>query len=448
MAENDTINTMSSIQRMLTNAIRVTLSVNDNNIDRDFVNNKKQRYKIKKDDEMKLDVLIALGIYMDELIIMIKESKIECWNQFIINSGITKENIITILSQKYDEIVSPDGKNYRNEDMQRVMSLYPYNIRLTDLGGYFEKMNDDIVETEQPKRHFDHIIICMKFQELLQTLKGSENKDIGETISIFVPSFSEQRDIYFNIQILDDLMFVRILFDKTNTSEGLIKFMTLLGSFENEWLKLTVLIHNTCSLTKCFVEWFRKQEINLTSESECVDLDLDSTYVGNSDILTYYHRILKLLVNISMNGNDYHLPKLATMDKFSVNYEKDAWFLKPAEGKHIPRIDSDIENETNKINNYIYHNHILDNIYRLDAGLTNYGKFIRWHICFNDQIIEKSDIGMRLISEHMKTKYSSMSFGNTVHDNQITRSLIDFLAHGPITQKHKYVLDTLDKLWD
>lgn len=93
----------------------------------DFVNNKKQRSNARRGDQICLDVMHAINLSLTELVEFIKESKIVCWNQHIIKSGLTKEYIVSLLSQKYD-------KSCRSEDMQRIVSLYPYNLRLTDMG--------------------------------------------------------------------------------------------------------------------------------------------------------------------------------------------------------------------------------------------------------------------------------------------------------------------------
>ena len=74
---------------------------------------------------------------------------------------------------------------------------------------------------------------------------------------------------------------------------------------------------------------------------------------------------------------------------------------------------------------------------------------MRWHLCFNDLIDKQSQEASVLISEKFKSQYgSTLSFGNTVHDNDITRALVDFLAGQLIGRKHKCLIDTLVKLWD
>lgn len=73
--------------------------------------------------------------------------------------------------------------------MQCIMSLYSYNIRLSDIAGYFEqlKTNDS---------NFDHVEVAYnidnvrkKFQDITQSLSG-------ETISIFYPGYTKDEDVY------------------------------------------------------------------------------------------------------------------------------------------------------------------------------------------------------------------------------------------------------------
>ena len=41
-----------------------------------------------------------------------------------------------------------------------------------------------------------------------------------------------------------------------------------------------------------------------------------------------------------------------------------------------------------------------------------------------------------------------LAFGETVHDNDITRALIDFIANQTVGNNHRYVIDALYNLWD
>src|SRR6185503_13229079 len=138
----------------------------DNNFARDLINNKKQRSECRTDDMWCLKVMYAHNIDLDLLVHMIKKSEIKCWNQHIISSGLTKENIICLLSRKYDKLYSPDRKSFRSSDMQCIMSLYPYNIRFSDVGGYFEQieLDDSKDVTANVELNFD--LIRKKFKDL------------------------------------------------------------------------------------------------------------------------------------------------------------------------------------------------------------------------------------------------------------------------------------------
>ena len=402
------------------------------------LNNKEQLSKIRRYDKMKLKVGHCLAIDLDDIVQMIKESKIEPWNQNIINSGLTKENIINMLSTRYEDLISPDGKNYRCEDMQRIMSLYPCGIRFTDLGGFFEKIsNENLGQNPDPVLGPDLDFIKNIFKEVIPSQASSE------MISIFIPGYgnTKNEDIYLSMEVLEKCIIIRTLFENTNLSDELTQFMILEGLFENDWLTVMIPIDGT-PFTKTIIHWFRKQDIGSGGEI---------AKVGNTGILKYYLNVLNLLKDISMIDShmDNNLKSIVSLSSFESKIPEDLWFLRQAEGKHIPTGDSDIENESNKIDHYIYHNHIVDNVYRLDAGVTNYGKFIRFNLYFNDQIDIDSDTLTYLISENIKTHHSLIrSFGETVHDNDITRSLIDFLAREPVGHLHKYIIDVLDKLWD
>ena len=128
--------------------------LNDNDYDkenilvRDLVNNKEQRYQVKKNDYMILETLSMFGCDIDKIVSIIKNSQTIALNQYIIDSKLTKDQIIFMLSKKYDPILSPDGKKSRSEDVQRLVELYKHNIRLTDLGCYFEKIKDPAEDLE------------------------------------------------------------------------------------------------------------------------------------------------------------------------------------------------------------------------------------------------------------------------------------------------------------
>lgn len=414
-------------KKMLTKIMASVLRNKDKYDDsgRDLVNDKNQKSKTRRKDKVLIDVMYALGMCIDSLTQMIKDSKVECCNKHIIASGLAKENVIAMLSQQYDDLISPCGKKYRSEDMQRVMSFYPYNIRLTDFEGYFEpreinQNNDSDNEEQKQEPEFD-----------IDLFKNP----LPSQISILIPGYEEDKHIYLSIQILDQSMIIRILFEKTNDND-LIRFMLTEGNYEDEWLKLMIPIDQS-PFTKTIIDWFKKQDIFLTTK---IIMD-----VGNSWILMYYLNILKLLKNSSLltcTNDSFNFTHLSNFDH---TFDPDDWFLKPAEGKHVPTGDSDIEDQGNQIDHYIYHNHVVANVYRLDVGVTNYGKrqYLKWNICLNNQI--KPSEAILLFSE----KYAdNMSIGEIVHDNDITRGLFDFLATQPIGQKTKYVIETLINLWD
>ncbi len=425
----------------------------DDIISVDLTNNRRHRSDTRNNDETILSVMYALNISMDIFAELIKESKIECWNKRIIDSGLTKSDVILMLSHCYDKKYSPCGKDYRSEDMQRVMSFYPYNIRFTDFSGYFEKVDDMINQYDELKeteniQEITHDQINQIFHDSL----SFSDPSLGEVISIYISGYTRNDDLYVNIKVLEGMMVVKILFDKTLYSSNFTEYVKKEGSYcdkNNAW-ELHIPTDDT-PFTKIIINWFKKQDIRTT---------IKTISVGNSNIYRYYYNIFKLLKNLSILTDDLNiLPNNNNTPEYES--KPDDWFNLPADGKYIPTGDSDIEDQGNGIDHYIYHNHCVNGIYQLNAGITNgrYEPHVRWNLCFDkhlyhciDKFVPESIIES-IIESHRKSQNNNMmpislSFGEFVHVNDITLGIIDFLATNPIGTRHKHMIQALDDSWD
>lgn len=425
----------------LIDGLRTILCEEPMDQDLDLMNNGKQRSETRDSDKMLLNLLYTIGVDMNILAQLIKESPTESWNQRIIHSGLTKEIVCQMLSQKYD------SKHHRSEDMQRIMSFYPYNIRLTDFSGYFEKREISASEPLEEKENMDPDpkMILSNFQDMFT--ESSNNDQNGEIISIFVQGNTRSEDMYMKIHILNKLLIVKMLFGKEQHTDNLVKYMQQEGKAigENLW-ELEIPIYDS-SFIQIIINWFKKQDIGQA---------MKTISVGNLNINKYYYTIFKLLKNLSAINNDDLISSNGSIyeskpDDSIYKSKPDDWFNKPAEGRYIPTGDSDIEeNDGNGIDHYIYHNHCVDNIYRLDAGITNYSRepHIMWNICFNSQIQDVE----KYIPESMKSKLNDkklVSFGEYVHANEVTMGMIDFLATNlPVGKTHVHVIEALDSCWD
>jgi hypothetical protein len=449
---------------------------------RDFVNDKKQRSETRDSDRMILRTLYCIGVGIDTLALLIQSSDTECWNQHIIASSLNhqpdqlKTKIVQLLTKSYDTLVSPDGKSHRSEDMQRIMSLYPYNIRLQDLGGFFEKVTYIHQAEKEEDLEPDYQMIRNKFQTLPRPEQSYER------ICLFVPN--GKKNVWLNFDISETQMITRLWYENRYWwSDDLIDSLMMIGhgpgagsrsmpseseieshdgKDDEKWLELEVLINLSDPLTNKIIDWLRKQDIFLTIQTT------QRPNVGNTWIMYYYTQLIKLLKRISNSKPDIPI-SISDLPSFSNHYEPDAWFLMQAEGDH-PHThtgDSDAEDEVgNKIHHYVYQNHIVNNVYRLDVGVANYGnpnKYLWWALSLNECLKEsesdsesesdhgrsRSLLSKRLWKDSMNENQSICVWGIS-HQNEIVMTLIDFLASQGqnIGSTHRYVIKALCKLTD
>lgn len=198
------------------------------------------------------------------------------------------------------------GKYCRSEDMQRIMSFYPHNIRLTDFSGYFEKNDDVIDEHNEVKETIQDITfdqINTRFQNLLYLS--------GEVISIFITGCTRNEDMYINIHPICNF----------------IEYIKQEGSYcdeNNVWL-LHIPIDES-SFTKIIINWFKKQDIHATTKT---------ISVGNLNIFRYYYNIFKLLKYLSNCTDTNNLISNDTrITEAEYESKPDDWFNLPAEDKY------------------------------------------------------------------------------------------------------------------
>lgn len=67
------------------------------------MNDKKQRSDARNSDSTILSMMYTYGVDMDVFVKLIDESKIDCWNEHIIHSGLTKKEVITMLMIQCDK---------------------------------------------------------------------------------------------------------------------------------------------------------------------------------------------------------------------------------------------------------------------------------------------------------------------------------------------------------
>lgn len=292
------------------------------------------------------------------------------------------------------------------------------DIKFGNLSGFFEK---PLSEDPEDKNLLPDITNIKKIFNQIP-IEGNDR------ISVYVPIYENY--IYLNIDIGPGYVVINQTYD-FDLSETRNKhddaFMVVHGSLENDWYNLKIIIDNNDPLTKIIIDWFRNFDIDTIGV--VTEINRPRRYTA------YFDHLLLLLRNLSSQDSGLS----SCIPLFEHVYEKNDWDLQPVEG---------IE-DNNGIKCYLYHNHVVDNVYRLDVREHNYDSHLRYHLSFNNKI-DKND-PMHPVAILAKDTLLDKTFYDSIQDyvenNELTRELFNILSKSPITHKHRCVIATLYMIW-